>query len=192
MNSNTNYGIILKTIRVRNDLSVRNFAKKIGRSAGWLSEIENNTGTARLSTQQFERLIKDLGVERFKNQFRTWVANYKNSQKVDRKYDGAILRYVRLKKNLTLREVANKSDVPTSIISKVENGSRIANTCLRNKILKACGYSAESFKNFATDPVRSKVIPDSYKLQILQKQLSESQLSHLFQVAQQLIKETSS
>jgi transcriptional regulator with XRE-family HTH domain len=36
-----NYGLIVRELRTRAKLSIRTAAEKLGRSTGWLSEIEN-------------------------------------------------------------------------------------------------------------------------------------------------------
>lgn len=40
------YGVILRKLREINRLPIKEAAKKIERSAGWLSEIENGKGAA--------------------------------------------------------------------------------------------------------------------------------------------------
>jgi hypothetical protein len=85
-------------------------ATEIGRSVGWLSEIENSTGTARLTEQEFNRIVFKIGGDKDRYLFRTWVANQLNSDRVDRSFDGAVLKYLRIKKGMTLREALLEPD----------------------------------------------------------------------------------
>lgn len=186
MSNNENYGIILKVIREQSRMSVRNFAQKIGRSSGWLSEVENEKGTARIKTEDFDYIVSTLGLDKQRSQFRTWVANYRNTQKIDRAYEGAVLKHIRLRRKIKLNEVSLKSGLSIKEISLIENGKREPTLATRNSILKACGYSPASFKNFATDPVRSKAVPAELKLRILIKRLSEREISQLFEFGEQL------
>ena len=55
------YGLIIRHLRLLAGLSVRNTAEKINRSIGWLSEIENSCGTARLTEKEFNRITDLLG-----------------------------------------------------------------------------------------------------------------------------------
>ncbi len=48
-----NHGIIIQHLRLLAGLSVRQASKKIQRSLGWLSEIENNNGRSRLTENEF-------------------------------------------------------------------------------------------------------------------------------------------
>jgi len=43
-----NHGVILRKLRLLNKLPIKAAAVRIGRSAGWLSEIENGKGLARI------------------------------------------------------------------------------------------------------------------------------------------------
>ncbi len=52
-----NHGIIIRELRRMHGLSVRKAAEKLGRSVGWVSEIENRRGTARLTDAEFDRIV---------------------------------------------------------------------------------------------------------------------------------------
>lgn len=97
MDGNENYGLILKLLRQQMRLSVRDFSKKINRSIGWISEMENGCGTARITEQEFDALVALLGANGQRSQFKTWVANHKNAERVDRTFEGAILKFVRIR-----------------------------------------------------------------------------------------------
>jgi len=118
--------------------------------------------------------------------FRTWVANHKNSERTDRTFDGAVLKFIRIKKLLKLKDAAGLTGLSSASISKIESGHFIVTTELRNKIMIAYGYSPSSFKNLSTDPVRSKVVPLIYKLEILLKRMSESEIEELYKFAREI------
>lgn len=181
MESRENYGLIIRLLRERAQWSVREFAKRAKRSVGWVSEVENAVGTARLSETEFDRLVDLLGGHKDRGQFRTWVANYRNAERVDRTFEGAILKFLRRKKELRLEDVAKAVGLSVAQLSKIESGRRELTGDLRNRIMAACGYSPGSFKNFSADPVRSKAVPSSYKLGILLKQLDEDQIRKIFE-----------
>ncbi len=186
MDGNENYGLILKLLRQQMRLSVREFSKKITRSIGWISEIENGRGTARLTGAEFDVLVELLGASKWRGQFKTWVANYKNAERIDRTFEGAVLKYVRLKSGIRLEDAAKAAALSACYLSKIENGHKPPPLEVRNRILIACGYSPGSFKNLSTDPVRSKAVPSSYKLSILLKKLSEEKITEIFAFAQNL------
>lgn len=54
---------------------------------------------------------------------------------------------------------------------------------LRNKVMTAYGYSPTSFKNLATDPVRSQAVPKEYKFRILKQPLDSDQLEEIYSQA---------
>jgi transcriptional regulator with XRE-family HTH domain len=178
-----NYGLIIRHLRALAGLSVRDTAQKIGRSIGWLSEIENNSGTARLTDTEFNRIVEALEGSRHRPMFRTWVAAYKNRARVEKTFDGAVLKFIRLKKGITLREARKLTGLSTSYLSKIETGVKPVPLEMRNRIMEAYGYSPSSFKNLGTDPIRSKVVPTGFKLQILLQGLSDIQTEAVFQFA---------
>ena len=54
---------------------------------------------------------------------------------------------------------------------------------MRNRIMKAYGYSPTSFKNLATDPIRSQAVPKEYKFKILSRLLSDEKLDEIYSQA---------
>lgn len=187
MEGNENYGLILKILRQKSGLSVREHSKRINKSPGWLSEVENGRGLAKLSESEFERIIALLGATGHRAYFKTWVANHRNAERVDRSMEGAILKFVRVKKGLRLEVVAANAAVSACYLSRVENGHKPPPLELRNRILIACGYSPTSFKNLSSDPIKSRAVPYSYKLNILLKKLPEEKIAEVFGFAQSLI-----
>lgn len=180
MGSLKNHGIIIRKLRMRSGLTVRETAKKINRSIGWLSEIENGTGTARLTEAEFERVINLLGGSNCRNQFKTWIASQKNILRSDRTFDGAVLKHIRLKKGLTLKQASKIINLSISYLSKLESGHKPVSSEMRGRIMKAYGYSPSSFKNLSTDPKRSKAVPIEYKLGILLNKLTNEKIKSLF------------
>jgi len=178
-----NYGLIIRHLRTLAGLSVRATAQKIDRSIGWLSEIENTSGTARLTETEFNRIVDVLEGAKHRPMFRTWVAAYKHRERGEKTFDGAVLKFIRLKKEINLRKAQKLTGLSTSYLSKIETGVKPVTLEMRNRIMVAYGYSPSSFKNLSTDPVRSKVVPTGFKLQILLHGLSEIQTETVFQFA---------
>ena len=98
--------------------------------------------------------------------FKTWAATYKNRDRTAKAYDGAVLRFIRLKKGYDLAK-ASKLGLSLSYISKIETGAKPVSLEMRNQIMTGYGYSPSSFKNLSTDPVRSKAVPCQLKVEIL-------------------------
>lgn len=182
-----NYGVIVQHLRVLAGLSVQQTANKIGKSIGWLSEIENNSGRSRLTEIEFNRIIEILDGTKHKSMFRTWVANFKNRERLDKTFDGAVLKFIRIKKGLSLERASKLAKLSSAQLSKMENGVKSVPYEIRNQIMVAYGYSPTSFKNLSTDPVRSKAVPYSYKLAIILNALDEYQTEKVFQFAQGLL-----
>ncbi|OFZ29262.1 MAG: hypothetical protein A2622_07530 [Bdellovibrionales bacterium RIFCSPHIGHO2_01_FULL_40_29] len=185
-----NYGVIIRHLRQLSGLSVQQAAQQIGRSKGWLSEIENGKGRSRVSETEFQRIIKILHGTQFVPLFKTWVANFKNKQRINNTFDGAVLKFIRIKKNLSLENASKLTKISSAQLSKIENGINPVTHDLRNQIMVAYGYSPTSFKNLSSDPVRSRVVPYSYKLAIALKALNENQIEKIFYFAQELLQNT--
>jgi transcriptional regulator with XRE-family HTH domain len=182
-----NYGLIIQHLRLLAGVSVRETARKIDRSIGWLSEIENGCGTARLTEKEFNRIVEVLDGTRHRPMFRTWVANFKNRERLDKTFDGAVLKYIRTKKELTVKAAAQRVGISPSHLSKIELGAKVVSLELRNRILVIYGYSPSSWKNLATDPVRSKAVPLAFKLRILLSSLQDYQTEKVFHFVQSLL-----
>jgi transcriptional regulator with XRE-family HTH domain len=184
------HGLIIRHLRTLASLSVRDAARKIGRSTGWLSEIENNTGTARLSETEFDRIVDLLDGSKHRAMFKTWASSLKRGALVERTYDGAVLKFIRLRKGLSLREASRLARLSPGYISKMETGLKPVSKEMRNQVMTAYGYSPTSFKNLSTNPVRSKAVPVPFKLEILLHALSDAQTGEVFRFAQALLDET--
>jgi transcriptional regulator with XRE-family HTH domain len=178
-----NYGVIIRHLRNLAELDVRAAALKIGKSTGWLSEIENNRGKSRLTEIEFQNIVERLGGTRHRSMFKIWVANQKNRERACTTFEGAVLKHIRTKKKLSLQESAQLCSLSFGYLSKIECGLKPVTLEMRNRILTAYGYSPSSWKNLATDPIRSKAVPRSYKLEILLNQLSEEQIAEIFDFA---------
>ena len=175
-----NHGIIIRELRKLHGLNVRDAARKINRSIGWLSEIENGTGTARLTEPEFDRIVDALDGRKHWPMFRTWVANAKNQERVDKTFDGAVLKHIRIKKGLSLQTAARLIGISKGYLCNLESGLKSMTIPLRYKIMRAYGYNPTSFKNLATDPVRSKVVPLAYKFKILSRSLTAEQIDSFY------------
>jgi transcriptional regulator with XRE-family HTH domain len=187
MKDNLNCGVILRHLRKHCSLTLADCAEKIGRSKGWLSEIENGTGRCQISAEEFQRIVDALGAAALKPMFRTWAANNKKFERVDRSMEGAVLKYVRKKQKLRLVDVAAQVGLTAGQLSKVENGYLGPTVELRKKVLEVCGYNPASFKNLYADPERSKVVPYRYKLKILLRKLPEEKFEELFRFLESLV-----
>ena len=187
MESLENHGIIIRELRKLSGLSVQKAAKILGHSTGWLWEVECGSGRCRLTTSEFDRIVDVLDGAKHRPMFRIWVANHKNDERKDKSFEGAVLKFIRKKKGLRLSAAANLSGLSCSYLSKLECGIKPMTLEWRNRILKAYGYQPSSFKNLATDPVRSKAVPTQYKIDILMRRLEANHLEKLFETVSQLI-----
>jgi transcriptional regulator with XRE-family HTH domain len=179
-------------LRELNQLHLKAAAKHIGRSAGWLSEIENNRGNARISQAEFDRIVKVYGGESQKKQFGAWVARAEKTNATGASkicLDGSVLKFLRNKAELTLAEVAKATNLSKTYLSYLENGKKPVSKGLRDRLLGVYGYSPSSFKNFTTKDKRSASIPTRYKLQILLGHLEEEQIQKVLIFANQLTKQ---
>ena len=188
-----NRGIILLRLRKMNNETLKNVAKRMKKSAGWLSEIEQGRGKARLNDAEFMRIIKIYDGEKHKSKFGSWVTKKtKRHRKTIICVDGAVFRYLRKKKGYSLEEASSLLKVSTSHLCNMEAGKRTINQKWRIKLLRTYGYSEGSFKNFSTADKRSKSIPPEYKLQIILGIMSNELKEQLLLHALNLIKDTSS
>ena len=146
---------------------------------------------SKFSREEFERILILLDGTRHREMFRTWVANHLNAERVDRTFDGAILKFIRIKKGYTLADASKLSFLSIGHLSKIENGQWPTTIELRKKIMLAYGYSPSSFKNLSRDPVRSKAVPPSYKLAILMKKLTNPDFEHLLKIVEKMAFKTS-
>ncbi|MGE0528697.1 MAG: helix-turn-helix transcriptional regulator [Bdellovibrionales bacterium] len=174
-----NYGLIIKRLRTMNGHTIRSAAQKIGKSTGWLSEIENNRGKARLSSQEFDRIVTALGGEKHRCRFKNWVIADRTVAQGDRSLDGAILKYFRMQKKISLLQASQKIGISKSYLTNIENGHKPITLGLRDRIMIAYGYCPSSFRNMTEDK-RGYLVPIQYKLRILLNQLSPEQLNYVF------------
>lgn len=182
-----NYGLIIQHLRTLSGLSVQQTAKKINRSVGWLSEIENNSGRCRLTETEFNRIVEVLNGKKHRATFKTWIAGFKNRERLEKVFDGAVLKFIRIKKGLSLERASKLAKLSKAQLSKMENGLKPVSFEIRNQIMIAYGYSPTSFKNLSSDPVRSKAVPIEFKLTILLNALGDDQIANVFQYAQSFL-----
>ena len=183
MKVNLNYGVIIRNIRKLEGLNVHQFSKEIGRSSGWLSDVENCNGRCTVNEEEFNRIVEYFGAKKHRPMFRTWVANSKKFKDVDRSMEGAVLKHVRLKKGLKLYELAEKLGMSACHLSKIENGRFPPTVELRKEVLTACGYSPSSFKNLYKDEQRSKAVPALFKLEIMLSKFNAEQVNEVYEFA---------
>ena len=180
MSSLENHGVIIRHLRQRKELSLRKCSNIINKSIGWLSEVENASGNSKLTEEEFDRIVSTLGGDKDRAMFKTWVAKHKNKDNGDKTFDGAVLRYIRKKKGISLVDASASTGLSIGYLSKLETGLKAMTLELRNLIMQAYGYRPSSFKNLSKDPKRSKAVPIEYKLNILLKKMSEDEIKDIF------------
>ena len=179
-------GVVLRKLRQLNGLSLKKASVKIGRSAGWLSEVENGTGFARIYSAEFERIVSVYEGERYRKQFTIWIANASKAQQGIEpviSFTGAVLKFIRIKTGHKLIVAAEGLGLTKGYLSKIERGHCHVSNELRDRIMKFYGYSPASFKNFASEDKRAKSVPLKFKLEILINQMSDPGLEALFSSA---------
>ena len=181
MDSSHNYGLIVRELRKRAGLSLQKAASLIGKSYSWMSEIENGVGTCRLTSSQFDRIVEALGGSNQRHMFKTWIAGQKNLERKNKEFDGAVLKFFRLRAGLTIATAAMRIGISKGFLSKLETGAAPISLERRNQVMIAYGFSPSSFKNYSTDPVRSKSVPSRLKFEILLRKISEEEAERLFQ-----------
>lgn len=183
-----NYGVILRKLRELKRLPIKKAAKHIGRSAGWLSEVENGRGNARLSPAEFERIVAAYEGEAYRKQFGLWIAKSKSPGPLSSESistTGAILKYLRKKAKLTLAQAGQEVGLSGRTISAMELGKRTIRPELKDQLTRLYGYSPSSFKNFTTEDKRAKNIPVQYKLDMLIHRLDPVLVEQIYAFALQ-------
>jgi len=191
MEHTKNYGLIIWHLRKQAGLSIQKLAERVGKSSGWISEVENSSGTCRLTESEFARIVELLDGEKHREMFRTWVANHHNASRVDRTFDGAIIRYIRIKNGLSIKKASQLTGLSCGYLSKLEVGKKPMNFEMRKRLMLAYGYNPSSFKNLSADPVRSKAVPLIYKLKILLAHMHEDQVKAIYGFAQSITSKAS-
>lgn len=183
MDSLENHGPLLRELRKRAGISLQKLASTIGRSSGWLSEVENGVGTSRLSSREFDCIVDVLGFTKDRHLFKTWMAVLKNQERASKVFDGAVLKFIRIKKGQSLTAAAKKLGLSKGYLSKLETGQAPITLKRRNQLMMSYGYSPSSFKNLSTDPVRSKSVPNRLKFEILLQTISTEAADRIFKSA---------
>ncbi len=181
----TNSGVILRKLRELNHLSLKQAALKLERSVGWLSEIENDKGFARIKQTEFDRIVAVYDGEPYRKQFGAWISHAKVEvgKQNELSFDGSILKYLRTKAKLTASAAATRGNLSKSFLSDLENGKRRVNTDIRDRLLQIYGYSPASFRNFTSEDKRAANVPVRYKLDILLRKLTDKDVARVFSFA---------
>jgi len=179
------HGVILRQLRLQNKLTMKEAARRIEKSAGWLSEIENSKGAARIHAQEFERIVAVYGGDRYRKQFGIWVANAHKPDLPGKDVclGGATLKFLRKKAKLSLKTAAKEVGLSACYLSCIETGSKPLSANLRDRLVRVYGYSPSSFKNFATEDKRAKNVPIRYRLGSLLKQMDDGRIQKVFEFA---------
>ena len=181
-----NYGVILKKLRLVNRLTIKEAAKKIGKSTGWICEVENANGAARIFPEEFERIVSAYEGEAYRKQFGAWIAKTKqqnNNGLADSSFGGSVLKYLRTKREMSLAEAGSRAGLTASYLSYLEAGKKRLSPELRDRLMKVYGYSPSSYKNFASEDKRAKNVPVRFKLDALLKQLDTEKIERIFKFA---------
>jgi transcriptional regulator with XRE-family HTH domain len=174
-------GVVLKRLREMNKLKVKEAAALIGKSTGWLSQVENGQGFARLKPQEFERIVTLYGGDSLKPKFTGWMASEtKAEKKKEISLDGAVLKYLREKAGLSLHQASEKLGLSKRYLSNLENGHKPIRLELREKLMRTYHYSPASFRNFTDVDKRAGNIPSRYKLNILLNQMDRAKIEKVF------------
>jgi transcriptional regulator with XRE-family HTH domain len=183
------YGVVLKRLRLIRKLPIKTAAAQIGRSAGWLSEVENSKGFARITPEEFNRIVTAYAGDVYRKQFGSWIGKelQANNKAAAPSFDGSILKYLRAKSGLTLEAVSKASGLSCGYISRLESGAKTLSLSLRNRLLQVYGYSPSSFKNFTSEDKRAKNIPAKFKLDILLRQMGQENIERVFSFALQVL-----
>ncbi len=179
------YGVILRKLRELKQYQIKQAAQLIERSVGWLSEIENGRGSARIGLEEFERIVAVYDGQAYRKQFPAWTTHAQRyaPPKQPLGFEGAILRHLREKAGLSLDIAADKVGLSGTHLCNLEKGRRSVSPKLRDELMQAYGYSPSSFRNFATQDKRGKNIPIRYKLDILLNQLDDPRIEKVFAFA---------
>lgn len=117
-----NYGLIIQHLRKLKNLNIQTAANKIGRSAGWLSSVENGNRICRIRENKFNKIIEALDGSQYRPMFKTWVAELKRTSESSDIIDGAILKFVRTKHGLHQIGLTGSLKLSKSYFSKLESG----------------------------------------------------------------------
>lgn len=182
-----NRGVVLRKLRQVNKLNLKQAARAIGCSVGWLSEIENESEKCRIDDGEYQRILAIYKGDEHKKLIHACLSQTK-AAKIEKtiSYDGSILKYLRLKSKKTISAVAVESGYSTSLISQIEQGSRKASLELRDRLVKLYNYSPESFKNFYSRDKRALGVPARYYLKTILSHLPEEAVLKVFDFAVEL------
>ncbi len=184
-----NPGVVLQKLRKKNNLKLKEAAKLIGRSVGWLSGIENEAQACRLEELEYQRILRLYNAEDHQKLVHACLSQIRKPDHGGRAiaYDGSILKYLRKKAGKTVIAVASEMECAPSLLSQIENGKRTVRVEMRNHLLRAYGYSPESFKNFYSREKRALNVPARFHLEILLPHLTEQMTLAVFDFAAELL-----
>ena len=184
----TNPGVVLRKLRKKNNLKIKEAAKLIGRSVGWLSGVENEAQACRLKESEYQRILQLYNAQDHQKLIHACLSQSRKHDE-DAKpivYDGSILKYLRIKAGKSITAVASEMDCAPSLLSQIENGKRSVGIEMRKRLLRIYGYSPESFKNFYSREKRALNIPARFHLEILLPHLTEQMTLAVFDYASEL------
>jgi len=190
-----NYGVILKKLRLVNRLTIKEAAKKIQKSTGWICEAENARGAARIFPDEFERIVLAYGGDAYRKQFGGWIAKASpqgSDHLSNTSFGGSVLKYLRKKAKMSLQDVTKQTGFSIAYLSYIESGKKALPPQLRDQLMKVYGYSPTSFKNFASEDKRAKNVPVKYKLETLLGKLDDSKIERVFQFALEIFQDSNS
>jgi len=101
-----NRGATLRRLRELNKLSQRDAAHLVNCSVGWLSGIENDIPTCKITDEKLAELLSKYNYDSYKRDIQGWLSRV-NSHRQEFTFEGATLKYLRKKSGKSLEEVAD-------------------------------------------------------------------------------------
>lgn len=178
------YGTIIKKVRNSENLTLKEAALKLNVSVGWLSEVENNRGKAKLTKQKYEEIINLLNGKKYKPLFGRWVLAESKKEKCLPLLIGPTLKHYRKRANLKQSEAAHLLGFSTAYLSLVENGQELLSDKRLNQVLTLYNVSFKQYSQcIMPTNERSKRVPSKYRLDYLMSGMNESKIQKIYQYA---------
>ncbi len=180
-----NHSVIIKKMRKDSNLSIKLAAQRVGKSTGWLSEVEN--AKMNINKETFLQLVNCYGLEKELRRYQLWATSHRKQEEGSKVwYEGAIYKHLRCTKKLSLIQAAQLLGVSKSHLSNIEVGRRKVDPEFKSKILEVYGYKRASFHNYVNRKDRADNIPVEFRLKILIRNLAQENLEKVFEFAQTL------
>ena len=181
-----NYSAIAKKMRNDKKLSLKKASILIGKSAGWLSQLENNKLEVKLDLDGLKFIAECYGLEGEMKRYFLWASGKNNKQAKQVWYEGAIYKHMRLKSKFTLKQASQFLGVSKGQLANIEACRRSVSSNLKENMLAAYGFKKSSFQNYIHREERIKSIPVEFRIKLLMQNLKKEKLEQIFEYAQVL------